>query len=126
MKKALFVLAHGSKALEADNILEAIAEKVKLKAAGEFSYIGYGSLQISKPSFEEGIEELINMGVKEIVIVPMFIFIGNHVKYDIPEVLDVLKEKYSEVCFTMGKPIGADDRLVDIIMSRAIEAKEKH
>lgn len=125
MDKALFVLAHGSKAPEADSILEAVVEKVRVKAEEEFSYVGYGSLQISKPSFEEGIEELINKGVKEIVIVPMFIFIGNHVKYDIPELLDMLKEKYSGVSFIMGNPIGADDKLVEIIMSRAIEAKEK-
>ncbi len=121
MKKALFVLAHGSQAKEADVILEAIVEKVRARQV-DFCCVGYGSLQISKPSFEEGIEALINSGAKEIVIVPMFIFIGNHVKFDIPELLQALKEKHPEVSFIMGEPIGADDRLVDIILSRGIAA----
>ncbi len=121
MKKALFVLAHGSQAKEADEILEAIVAKVRARQE-DFCCVGYGSLQISKPSFEEGIEELINSGAKEIVIVPMFIFIGNHVKFDIPELLQALKEKHSEVSFIMGEPIGADDKLVDIILSRGIAA----
>ena len=124
MNKALFILAHGSKAKEADTILEAIVEKVREKA-NDFSFVGYGSLQISKPSFEEGIDELIKKGVSEIIIVPMFIFIGNHVKFDIPEVLNDLKNKYPEVCFTMGDPIGADDKLVEILIARANKAVEE-
>lgn len=125
MDKALFILAHGSQSKEADSILEEIVEKTRAKAQKDFCCVGYGSLQISRPSFEEGIEELINMGIKEIVIVPMFIFLGNHVKYDIPELLNNLKEKHTGVNFIMGEHIGADDKLVEIILSRGVSAKEK-
>ncbi len=122
MKRGLFILAHGSKAKEADEILEDLMVKLQGKMDTKFDELGWGSLQISTPSVEEGLETLAKKDVTEIVIVPMFIFQGNHVKYDIPEVLDKLKEKYSHINFIMGKHIGADDRIVDILQSRALEA----
>ncbi|MEW9122159.1 MAG: CbiX/SirB N-terminal domain-containing protein [Thermotaleaceae bacterium] len=122
MKKALLVLGHGSQAKEADDIFFNIVEQVK--KISEFDLIGMGSLQISKPTFEEGVEDLVARGAEKIIIVPMFIFYGNHVKYDIPEELAKMKEKYPTVEFTMGRHIGADPRLADIIEERAKEAVE--
>ena len=122
MKKALFILGHGSQAHEANEIFTNIVDMVA--KITEFEEVGMGSLQISKPSFQEGIEELIKKDVKQVVIVPMFIYKGNHVKYDIPEEMTILREKYPHVNFIMAKPIGADQRLAAIIEERAKEAYE--
>ncbi|MFT9493686.1 sirohydrochlorin chelatase [Anaerosolibacter sp.] len=120
MKKALFVLGHGSQAAEADSIFEQIVEMVK--GLTSFELVGMGSLQISKPRFEEGIAALIEKGAEQVIIVPMFIFKGNHVKFDIPEKLVELKEQYPNVTFTMANHIGADERIAMIIEERAKEA----
>ncbi|SNS46350.1 CbiX protein [Anaerovirgula multivorans] len=122
MKKALFVLAHGSKAKEADEILISIVEMLKKRDVQEFPLLGYGSLQISTPSFEEGIDALVEEGAEEIVIVPMFLFQGNHIKHDIPVELQVIKEKHPKIEFIMGKHIGADRRIADIVEERGKEA----
>ena len=120
MKKGLFILGHGSQAVEADEIFANIAKMVM--GITEFEAVGMGSLQFSKPTFEEGIDEMILTGIEKIVIVPMFIFKGNHVKFDIPEELQKLKNKYPHVEFIMADHIGADARLAEIIEERAKEA----
>ncbi|MBB6214602.1 sirohydrochlorin ferrochelatase [Anaerosolibacter carboniphilus] len=120
MKRALFVLGHGSQAAEADLIFEQIVGMVK--GMTSFELVGMGSLQISTPSFEEGIAALIEKGAEQVIIVPMFIFKGNHVKFDIPEKLVELQEKYPHVTFTMANHIGADERIAMIIEERAKEA----
>lgn len=122
MKSALFILGHGSQAQEADEIFFQIVEQVK--KISSFELIGMGSLQISEPTFEEGIAVLIEQGAEKIVIVPMFIFLGNHVKFDIPEELEKLREKYPHIDFVMAKHIGADARIAAIIDDRAKEAIE--
>lgn len=120
MKKGLFILGHGSQALEANEIFVNIVKMVI--SITEFETVGMGSLQISNPSFDEGIAEMVKTGIDKIVIVPMFIFKGNHVKYDIPDELQKLKEKYPQVEFIMADHIGADARLAEIIEERAKEA----
>ncbi|MBB6216793.1 sirohydrochlorin ferrochelatase [Anaerosolibacter carboniphilus] len=120
MKRALFILGHGSQAEEAAEIFSNIVEMVMNITS--FETIGMGSLQLSKPSFEEGIEDLIMQDVEEIIIVPLFIFKGNHVQYDIPEALESLKKKYPTVNFIMAKHIGADHKIAAIIEERALAA----
>ena len=119
MKRGLFVLGHGSQASEADEIFMEIVKMVM--EITDFELVGMGSLQISKPSFEEGIIALIQQGAEQIIIVPMFIFKGNHVKYDIPEKLEELRKQYPHVEFKMASHIGADRRIATIIEERARE-----
>lgn len=117
MKRGLLVLGHGSKAAEADAIFADIVAHVRQISA--FEHVAMGSLQLSRPTFAEGVQTLLEQGVEEMVIMPMFIFHGNHVKYDIPEELDALRRQHPAVRFIMTGPIGADPRLADIIEERA-------
>jgi sirohydrochlorin cobaltochelatase len=122
MKTGLLVLGHGSKAEEADEIFAEIVERVRGISA--FEHVAMGSLQLSRPTFAEGVQRLMDEGVREMVIVPMFIFRGNHVKFDIPEELENLRRAHPGVRFVMARPIGADARLADIIEERAQEARQ--
>lgn len=122
MKRGLFVLAHGSRAKEADEILEKVVDMIKSKPLEEFDAVGYGSMELSEPSFEEGIDQLVKEGVEEIIITPMFLFKGNHIKKDIPEDLEKIKEKHPNIKFIMGEHIGADRRIADIVIERGREA----
>jgi len=122
MKKGLFVLAHGSKNQEAQETLKEIMLILEKENEEPFDLLGFGSLQFSQPDFTQGINQLVDQGAEQIVIVPMFLFQGNHVKYDIPEVLEKLQKKHDKVQFILANQIGADLRIADIIQERAKEA----
>ena len=62
-----------------------------------------------------------NPGIKEIVVVPFFLFEGIHIREDIPEKIEGLEKKYPDVIFKFGKPIGADPMLAEILVKRAEE-----
>lgn len=123
MKNGLLVLGHGSKAAEADAIFTRIVDHVRQISA--FEHVAMGSLQLSRPTFAEGVQALLEQGVEQMVIMPMFIFQGNHVKYDIPEELETLRRQHPGVRFIMAGPIGADQRLADIIEERALVALQE-
>ncbi|MDR0576548.1 MAG: CbiX/SirB N-terminal domain-containing protein [Candidatus Accumulibacter sp.] len=122
MKTGLLVLGHGSKAAEADEIFAKIVDRVR--EISSFEHVASGSLQLSRPTFAEGVQRLLDEGVREMVVMPMFIFSGNHVKFDIPEELEALRRAHPGVRFVMTGPIGADARLADIIEERAREARQ--
>ncbi len=122
MKRGLFILAHGSRSPEAGKQLENVVKNIEDKGVGAFQFIEYGAMELSKPSFPEGIEKLVNKGVKEIVIVPLFLFFGNHIKKDIPKILEDIKKQHPEVKFTLTNPIGDDSRIVDIVIEKGSSA----
>jgi hypothetical protein len=117
----LLVLGHGSQSAEADEIFAGIVERVR--EISRFKHVAQGSLQLSRPTFAEGVQALLDAGVREMVVMPMFIFRGNHVKFDIPDELESLRQKHPGVRFVMADPIGADPRLADIIEERAQDAQ---
>lgn len=119
MKKGLIILGHGSRAPEATETLAAITSMVREKV--EYDRVEYASLQLSKPPLAEVVQAMAAEGIKNIVVIPFLIATGIHVKTDIPEELAVLGEKYPEVQMQLGRPLGADPRLAEIVVDRARE-----
>ena len=122
MKRGLFILAHGSRSPEAGKQLENVVANIEKNGGAKFQFVEYGAMELSKPSFPEGIENLANKGVEEIVIVPLFLFFGNHIKKDIPKILEDIKVKHPNVKFTLTSPIGEDPRIVDIVIEKGNQA----
>jgi len=115
----ILILAHGSKKKETEKILNSLVDKVKNKTGEELVIPAY--LQFLEENLEKGVEMLVNKGAKEIRIVPMFLFDGVHVRENIPNELNDIKKKYPGINIKMGRHIGDDDKLVDIIVDRISE-----
>lgn len=115
----ILILAHGSKKKETEEILNSLVDKVKYKTGEELVVPSY--LQFSEENLEKGVELLVSRGAKNIRIVPMFLFDGVHVREDIPNELNELKERFPGIEIKMGRHIGDDDKLVDIIIDRISE-----
>ncbi|MGI6776960.1 MAG: sirohydrochlorin chelatase [Acetivibrionales bacterium] len=112
----VLILAHGSKKKETEETLNSIVNKVKDKTGLEFVVPAY--LQFSEQNLLKGIEELVDNGVNNIKIIPMFLFDGIHVTQDIPEELDRVMSLYPGVSIKMSSYLGNDDRIADIIIDR--------
>jgi len=87
-------------------------------------------MQLNSPSIEEALRGLAESGLKNIVALPVFLADGAHTTEDIPEKLkEAFEGEWAEVGkgvkLTYAKPIGADERVVDILLDRAKEAVEE-
>lgn len=116
----ILILAHGSRREDARSTVDAIAERLKKKLNADRIWIGY--MEMSTPCIGEAIDDMVRSGVKRIFAVPMFLLNGIHMCKDIPEELEKAEKKYPELQITIGKVIGEDERLADILADRAVEA----
>lgn len=112
----ILILAHGSKRRESLDEVLSLVEKVKLKTGEDRVTAAY--LQFSPITLEVGVETLIKAGVKEICILPLFLFDGNHVRRDIPQAVSELRQKYPQIAFSVTRHIGDDDRMAEMIVDR--------
>ena len=119
MKRGLFVLAHGSRQGSWWDTRK-VVDMIKSKPL-EFDAIGMALWNFQNPVWR-GKDQLVKEGVEEIIITPMFLFKGNHIKKDIPEDLEKIKAKHPNIKFIMGEHIGADRRIADIVIERGREA----
>lgn len=119
MKMGVIVLGHGSKAPQALETLKEYGEMVKTASSCEIVEIA--SLQFNKPDLPEALDGVIAQGAKKIVIVPFFLYNGIHMQEDIPAVIRQEKEKFPDVDIVLANHLGADPRLVDIVLERIEE-----
>jgi len=121
VKKGLIILGHGSKAPEAAETLAAVTAMVKEKTG--YDRVDYASLQLSEPGLEAVVRKQVNAGIGQVTVVPFLIAPGQHVKVDIPEALTELSGEFPDVKMLLGKPLGADPRLAEIVAERAQETE---
>lgn len=102
---ARLLVSHGSRREGANQPIEAIAQKLKAKAA-------YWAVE---PGLEAQVTALVSAGHTQIAIQPYFIFTGGIVDA-IAQNVEMLQSKFPQVQFSLGQALGATPALADLIV----------
>lgn len=119
INKGVLILAHGSRRKSTERTLDSVVGM--LRARMPDMLIGTAYMEFGERNIESGLNGLISAGVGEIAVVPYFLFDGVHIHEDIPRELEAFRQKNPGVRITMGKTLGADERLADILADRVRE-----
>ncbi|MCL4472762.1 MAG: precorrin-8X methylmutase [Actinobacteria bacterium] len=114
---SLIVLGHGSRAPEAAVLLNWVASRLTVRFGAR---VLAASLQFNEPTLDDCCRQLARQGARRIVVAPYFLFTGNHLQRDIPEVISQLRKELAGVEIVMAEPLGADDLLVEVVARRAL------
>ncbi|QGU00246.1 Sirohydrochlorin cobaltochelatase CbiX(small) [Candidatus Syntrophocurvum alkaliphilum] len=120
MKEGIILLGHGSRRKEANEEIRQITELFKKNNNDKVYETAF--LSNAKPDMEEAADILVSKGIEKIVMMPVFLVEGIHIKEDIPEVIEKLKNKYPNIEFLIAKHIGPHPSLVNIVQERIDEA----
>lgn len=115
----ILLLAHGSREGDTEKTMRQITEYVKAELPHAMIEEAY--LQFRDKNLEKGLVNLIDQGADNIKVIPYFLFEGVHIKEDIPAEIKAFSKNYPKVVITMGKTLGADRRLAEIVVDRVNE-----
>jgi len=116
------VLGHGSKIKRANDTVRRVAEEIKKR--GGLGIVEPAYLQLCRPDLKKVIKKIVKRGCRKVIVVPFFLFMGNHVSRDIPNAIKQEAKQYREVEFIYSKNLGQDPRISDIVMDCIREAAE--
>jgi precorrin-8X/cobalt-precorrin-8 methylmutase len=123
-KVGLVLIGHGSKLPYNKENLEKLADILQKKS--RFKTVKVSFLVRDRPKIPEAIESIAKQGIKKIVLIPTLIAHGVHTKQEIPEILGLKREesmlKAQGVEIIYGEPLGADERIAEIIEEKALKA----
>lgn len=122
-KIGIIILGHGSKLHKANGLISKVAKIIKKEISGNIVEPSY--LQFHQPNLSESIKKVVEKGCKKIIIVPFFLFSGNHVKRDIPQAIKKEMDRYPDCTFVFTESMGEDGRIVDIVLQKINEAIRK-
>ncbi len=116
MKTGIVLLSHGSRLPDAQATLNKLVDQIK--AGGDFHYVAGASLQFNRPDLPTAVAGAVSAGMDRIIVVPLFLYMGVHMKEDIPEIIQEESKKYPGIQFHMTGNIGADKKLAGILLDR--------
>lgn len=110
MKTALILFAHGARDPEWANPMRRVQAAICQRVSEMPVELAF--LEFLTPSLPEAAAKLVTQGCDKIVVMPMFIARGGHLKNDLPGIIEMLRSTYPEVEFSLGGAIGEDETVI--------------
>lgn len=117
-KTALILYAHGARDPDWASPLHRV--KAAICALSPEMRVEVAFLEIMQPRLEACAASLADEGYSKIIILPMFIAQGGHIKKDTPVILDALRLSYPQVSFELAGPVGEAEVIVRAIAAHAL------
>lgn len=122
MKTAVLLMAHGSRIPEANDAVREIAAMVKEMT--RFDIVEASFREQHLPNIQQGIDTCVARGAERIILIPYFLYMGAHVREDLPKEMSEARQRYPGVEFVMGSHLGAHRKLAEIVAERIAETTE--
>lgn len=107
---ALILFAHGARFPEWADTLHRVCQAVRNRSPE--TRVEPAFLEFMEPSLRGCAESLIAEGFQRIVVVPVFLAQGGHLKEDLPKLLEALRQDYPQVTLDLTGPIGEAESVV--------------
>ena len=120
MRTALILIDHGSKRSAANEMLEAVAERTR--GRGVYAIVEAAHMELAEPTLEQAFEACVAQGAERVVVHPYFLSPGRHSRSDIPRMTRRVAALYPDVETLLTEPLGIDERMIDVVLTRAEEA----
>lgn len=114
--EATVFISHGSRSEQGNNVFVSFIEKVV--STGKNMNATYGFLENARPTIFEAVEACILKGASSVTVVPVLLLPGIHANVDIPEELERVRQKYSEIKIFYGEPLGVNETILEIVLDR--------
>ena len=105
-KRALVIVAHGSRRTASNEEIRDLAASLDANPRNDFASVVAAFLELAEPTIPDGIENCIQSGASEVIVFPYFLSAGRHVAQDIPAEVKIKQQQYPSVKITLASYLG--------------------
>ena len=118
MKTALILFAHGSRDPDWAAPLRRVCALVRERSPHLRVELTF--LELMAPSLRETSAMLVGEGFERIVVLPMFIAQGGHLKLDLPQQIDEVRKLHPQVRFEQAAALGDAEPIVQAMVAHVL------
>lgn len=108
---AYILFGHGARDAAWARPLERLA--IAVRTQDPHADVRIAFLEFMSPTLTEAVEEAIAAGAGHVVIVPVFLAQGGHVRRDVPVMLDALRARHDSVTIELREALGEAGAVID-------------
>jgi sirohydrochlorin cobaltochelatase len=113
MRQGLLLLAHGARDPRWREPFDRLLERVCAKRPELAVRLAF--LELMTPDLLQAGEELIASGCEALLIIPIFLGQGGHVREDVPALVEDLRKRWTGVAVSVSRTAGDDSGVVDAL-----------
>ncbi|KYG89771.1 sirohydrochlorin chelatase [Metasolibacillus sp. FSL H7-0170] len=121
--QAILYVGHGTRVRQGVEEAIQFIKQIEHEVNVDIQEISF--LELVEPDIVQGIKNCVERGATRIAIVPLLLLTAQHAKEDIPAEIEKAHSMYPHVHFTIGRPFGIHDKLVDTIYKRIMEQQKE-
>ena len=118
MTSSIILFAHGARDPEWANPMRRV--QAAIRASAPALNVELAFLEFMAPDLAACVGKLAQDGTTHIVILPMFIAQGGHLKRELPELVEQLRQRYPAIEFVLDRAIGEDESVVQAMARAAL------
>lgn len=118
MQQAIVLFAHGARDPEWAAPLQRVRAAMAAQAPQQAVELAF--LEFMTPTLPDCVAGLAARGCARIVVLPMFIAQGGHLKRDLPQMVDELRGRYPQMEFVLAGPVGENDAVIEAMARAAL------
>ncbi|MDD5174958.1 MAG: CbiX/SirB N-terminal domain-containing protein [Sterolibacterium sp.] len=116
--KGILLFGHGARNPDWAAPFHRIRDAI-LKYQGD-ARVEMGFHELMRPTLDEGIDSLVAQGVSQIVIVPIFMAGGSHVRKDLPLMVEAAMDRHPGLAIDLAEPVGEAPEVIDAMANYAL------
>jgi sirohydrochlorin cobaltochelatase len=115
---AVILFAHGARDERWAEPFARVVSKARAAAPGLLIELAY--LEHLEPSLEQAARRLAKLGAASIVVVPLFLGRGGHLRIDAPRLIAAAQAVLPGVAIVMAPSAGEDDAVIDALAAYCV------
>lgn len=118
MQQAIVLFAHGARDPEWAMPLQRVRAAIAARAPQQAVELAF--LEFMTPTLPDSVAGLVGQGIERIVVLPMFIAQGGHLKRDLPQMIDGLRGRYPQLEIVLAGAVGENDAVIEAMAGVAL------
>lgn len=120
MSNGIVLFAHGARDPRWAAPFEAVAARLRQRLPGTAVRLAY--LELMVPDLPAAAAELVAAGCTDVVVLPLFLGAGRHVRNDLPQIVQTLRAAHPRVRWSLQPPVGELPSVIDAMAGAAVDA----
>lgn len=117
--RGLVLVAHGSRRAAANVEVGELTQRMAQQVGARYGVVTHGFLEMALPDIPTAIQQAIDAGATEVIIVPYFLSAGRHVTEDIPRIVRCKQDEYPVVPMIIAPYLGSTATIPDLLLGLA-------
>lgn len=112
----ILIVSHGSPRVDANRGFEALVGRVASRLEGVHVLPAFFS--IARPDIPDQVAAMASRGVRRVLLMPYFLYSGQHVTVDIPALLEQCRQRFPQLDIELLSTLENDPVLEDLLVER--------